>query len=70
MTRRFSNHPFQGDRETTLFYTFEPSPYGTLVTLRDQGFIGRSEAAYGNAGIWEKVLGWLDTWLATQQVVS
>jgi uncharacterized protein YndB with AHSA1/START domain len=63
MTRKFDNHPFQGNRETTITYRFEPSPHGTLVTLRDEGFIGRSEAAYGNAEIWEKVLGWLDAYL-------
>jgi uncharacterized protein YndB with AHSA1/START domain len=63
MTRRFDSHPFQGTRETTITYRFEPSPHGTLVTVRDEGFIGRSEAAYGNAEIWEKVLGWLDDYL-------
>jgi len=64
MTRRFGGNPFLGDRETTLTYLFEPSPYGTLLTLRENGFIGRSEAAYGNAENWEKVLGWLDTYLS------
>ena len=64
MTRKFDGHPFQGSRETTITYRFEPSPYGTLVTVRDEGFIGRSEAAYGNAEIWEHVLGWLDDFLS------
>jgi uncharacterized protein YndB with AHSA1/START domain len=63
MTRKFDNHPFQGSRETTITYRFEPSPHGTLVTVRDEGLIGRSDAAYGNAEIWEKVLGWLDAYL-------
>jgi len=63
MTRKFDGHPFQGTRETTITYRFEPSPHGTLVTVRDEGFIGRSEAAYGNAEIWENVLGWLDDYL-------
>jgi uncharacterized protein YndB with AHSA1/START domain len=63
MTRRFDGHPFQGTRATTITYRFEASAHGTLVTVRDEGFIGRSEAAYGNAGIWEKVLGWLDVYL-------
>ncbi|MEP6677333.1 MAG: SRPBCC domain-containing protein [Ferruginibacter sp.] len=63
MTRRFSAHPFLGDRETTITYRFQPSAYGTLITVRDEGFIGRSEAAYGNAEIWEKVLSWLDAYL-------
>ena len=64
MTRRFDAHPFLGDRETIITYRLEPSPYGTLVTVRDEGFIGRREAAYGNAEIWEKVLGWLDGYLS------
>jgi uncharacterized protein YndB with AHSA1/START domain len=63
MTRKFDRHPFQGSRETTITYRFEASPHGTLITVRDEGFIGRSEAAYGNAEIWEKVLGWLDAYL-------
>jgi uncharacterized protein YndB with AHSA1/START domain len=63
MTRKFDDHPFQGTRETTITYRFELAPHGTLITVRDEGFIGRSEAAYGNAEIWEKVLGWLDAYL-------
>ena len=68
MTRRFDAHPFLGERETTISYDFEPTPEGTLVTVRDEGFIGRSEAAYGNAEIWEHVLGWLDGYLITKNV--
>jgi len=64
MTRIFEGHPFLGPRETTITYRFEPSPHGTLITLRDEGFIGRSQAAYGNAEVWEKVLGWLDDYLS------
>jgi uncharacterized protein YndB with AHSA1/START domain len=66
MTRRFLNdaHPFLGPRETTITYCLDPSPYGTLVTVRDEGFIGRRDAAYGNAEIWEKVVGWLDAYLS------
>jgi uncharacterized protein YndB with AHSA1/START domain len=67
MTRRFDAHPFLGDRETTITYRIEPSSYGTLVTVRDEGFIGRSQAAIGNAEIWEKVLGWLDNYTALLQ---
>jgi uncharacterized protein YndB with AHSA1/START domain len=64
MTRRFGANPLLGDRETTATYRLEPSPNGTLITLREEGFIGRSEAAYGNAENWEKVLGWLDHYLS------
>ena len=63
MTRRFGANPLLGARETTLTYRLEPSPQGTLVTVREEGFIGRSEAVYGNAENWEKVLGWLDDYL-------
>ena len=67
MTRRFGANPLLEERETTLTYRFEPSPHGTLVTLREEGFIGRPEAAYGNAENWEKVLGWLDEYLIKEQ---
>jgi uncharacterized protein YndB with AHSA1/START domain len=66
MTRRFDAQPFLGDRETTITYGLEPSENGTMVTVRDEGFIGRSQAAYGNPEIWEKVLGWLDGYLTHQ----
>ena len=64
LTRRFDAHPFLGDRETTITYQLEPTPDGTLVTVRDEGFIGRAQAAQGNAEIWERVLGWLDAYLS------
>ncbi len=63
MTRAFDAHPFQGARTTTITYYFEPSPHGTLVTVRDEGLVGRREACYGNAEIWERVLSWLDAYL-------
>ena len=63
MTRKFEKHPLLGTRETTITYRFEPVAAGTRVTVRDEGFLGRSEAAYGNAEHWERVLGWLDTYL-------
>jgi len=46
-------------------FCFGPDPIatGTRVTVRDEGFIGRSEAAYGNAEHRERVLGWLDAYL-------
>ena len=66
MTRNFDRHPFLGPRETTITYRFEPSPHGTLVTVRDEGFVGRSQAAHGNAEIWERVLGWLDAYLSSR----
>ena len=59
MTRKFENHPLQGARETTITYRLEPVPDGTRLTMREEGYIGRSDAAYGNAEYWERVLGWL-----------
>jgi uncharacterized protein YndB with AHSA1/START domain len=60
MTRRFEKHPLQDPRETTITYRLEPIATGTRLTVRDEGLIGRSEAAYGNAEHWERVLAWLD----------
>jgi len=65
MTRKFDKHPLMGTRETTITYRLDPIANGTRVTVRDEGFIGRSEAAYGNAEHWERVLGWLDIYLST-----
>jgi uncharacterized protein YndB with AHSA1/START domain len=59
MTRRFEKHPLQGARETTITYRLDRIATGTRVTVREEGYIGRSEAAYGNAEHWERVLGWL-----------
>ena len=59
MTRKFEKHPLQGTRETTITYRLDPIATGTRVTVRDEGFVGRADAAYGNAEHWERVLGWL-----------
>jgi len=63
MTRRFEKHPLLGTRETTSIYRFEPIAMGTRITVREKGFLGRSEAAYANAERWERVLGCLDRYL-------
>lgn len=63
MTRRFAANPLIGERETTLHYRFDPSLHGTLITVREEGFVGRPDAAHGNAANWEKVLGWLHDYL-------
>jgi uncharacterized protein YndB with AHSA1/START domain len=62
MTRRFDEHPLLGNRETTITYRMNPTENGTFLTLRDEGFIGKSEAAFGNAEHWERVLSWLETY--------
>ena len=66
MTCRFDAHPFLGDRETTITYFFEPIARGTGATVGNEGFIGRSEGALGNAEVWEHTLGWLDGHLFEQ----
>lgn len=63
MTRHSAN-PLVGDRQTTLAFRFEPSPHGTLITLREDGFLGRPQAAHAAAESWEMTLGWLDRYLA------
>jgi uncharacterized protein YndB with AHSA1/START domain len=68
MTRRFEEHPLLGNRETTITYRLDPVAGGTRLTVRDEGFLGRSEAAYGNAEHWERVLGWLRTYFDTDAV--
>ena len=55
--------PLIGERETTLACRFEPSPRGTLITLREDGFLGRLQAAHGAAENWETFLGRLDAYL-------
>jgi len=51
MTRKFEKHPLQGTRETTITYRLDSIATGTRVTMRDEGFVGRSEAAYGSASV-------------------
>ncbi len=63
MTRKFEKHPLQGARETTITYRVEPVGNGTRLTMREEGYIGRSEAAYGNAEHWERVLAWFDSYM-------
>jgi uncharacterized protein YndB with AHSA1/START domain len=63
LTRHFAADPLIGERETTLACRFEPSPHGALITLREDGFLGRPQAAHANAENWENALGWLDAYL-------
>jgi uncharacterized protein YndB with AHSA1/START domain len=68
MTRKFEKHPLLGTRETTITYRLDPIATGTRVTVRDEGFVGRSEAALGNTEHWERVLGWLDLYMRSDSV--
>ena len=63
-TKKMDANPFVGERETTVTFQLSTSPYGTLVTIREEGFIGLPQAAFGTAENWEKVLSWLDTYLS------
>jgi uncharacterized protein YndB with AHSA1/START domain len=65
MTSRSDAHPLLGERETTITYRLEPIAGGTRLTMRDEGFLGRAEAAYGNAENWERVLGWLAAYMGS-----
>jgi hypothetical protein len=56
------HHLLLGTCETAITYRLDPIAAGTRVTVRDEGFIGRSEAAYGNAEHWERILGGLDVY--------
>ena len=67
LRRRFGANLLLGERETTLTYRLEPTPLGTLVTVRKEGFVDRPAAAFGNAENWEKVLSWLDDHLSRKQ---
>ena len=64
MTRHGASNPLIGDRQTTLAWRFAPSPLGTRITLREDGFLGRPQAAEAAAEDWEEILGWLDRYLA------
>ena len=53
------------NHETRVIYRLEPTATGTRVTLRHEGFEGRVEACNGHTQGWERVLGYLETYLAT-----
>jgi uncharacterized protein YndB with AHSA1/START domain len=64
LTRHFAADPLISERETTLACRFESSPRGALITLREDGFLGRPQAVHVAAENWEKILGWLDAHLS------
>ncbi len=51
---------------STITYHLDPIATGTRVAVRDEGFVGRSEAAYGNVEHWVRVLGWLDAYMRSE----
>lgn len=44
---------------TTLTYRLDPTPLGTRLTVRHEGFSGRTESCDAHTSGWELVLGWL-----------
>jgi uncharacterized protein YndB with AHSA1/START domain len=50
---------WDGGNTTTITYRLEPIEGGTRVTLRHEGFAGRTQSCDGHAKGWERVLGWL-----------
>jgi uncharacterized protein YndB with AHSA1/START domain/uncharacterized protein YciI len=48
-----------GGAPTTIRYQLEPTPTGTRVTVRHEGFGSRAQSCAGHAEGWERVLGWL-----------
>lgn len=60
-TRKYEwDFPVLGRRETTIAYRLDRIASGTRVTVRHEGFLDCSDAAYEHAAGWERVLGWLE----------
>jgi uncharacterized protein YndB with AHSA1/START domain len=57
----------QGHPATKLTYLLDDVPGGTRVTLRHEGFVTR-EACSAHAVGWERVLGWLESYLESSSV--
>lgn len=54
-----------GGHATTLTYSLAPTGTGTLLTIRHEGFgSDQAESCRSHARGWEKVLGWLQSWLS------
>jgi uncharacterized protein YndB with AHSA1/START domain len=49
---------------TTITYSLEPIDGGTRLTIRHSGFAGRPQSCEGHGQGWERVLGWLQAYLA------
>jgi uncharacterized protein YndB with AHSA1/START domain len=50
---------WDGEQQTTVSFVLDAIASGTRVTLRHDGFAGRSEACRDHANGWELVLDWL-----------
>lgn len=56
--------PWDGDNVTTVTYRLEAVDAGTRLTLRHEGFGAREGACRDHGFGWERVLGWLATFLS------
>jgi len=66
-TRRYDwDHPTLGRRATKVTTLLAPIETGTRVTVRHEDF-GSSEAAVEHAGGWERLLDWLQEYLAREK---
>jgi uncharacterized protein YndB with AHSA1/START domain len=55
---------WDGGSETTITYRLEAIAGGTRLTLRHEGFEGRVESCRGHGEGWERVLGWLASYVS------
>jgi uncharacterized protein YndB with AHSA1/START domain len=55
---------WDGGHPTTITYLLDRIDGGTRLTLRHEGFAGRVDSCRGHADGWERVLGWLTTFVA------
>jgi uncharacterized protein YndB with AHSA1/START domain len=58
--------PMLGRRATQVTYLCDPISTGTRVTVRHDGFAGLREIAELHASGWERVLGWLHSYLQSE----
>jgi uncharacterized protein YndB with AHSA1/START domain len=60
-------HDWDQDHPATkVTYVLDAVSGGTRVTVRHEGFVGRPEPCRRHAMGWERVLGWLETYLENQ----
>jgi len=55
---------WDGGHSTTIHYQLDPIATGTRVTVRHDGFGDRVESCESHSRGWERVLGWLDAFVA------
>jgi uncharacterized protein YndB with AHSA1/START domain len=55
---------WEGGHSTTIHYQLDPIATGTRVTVRHEGFGERAESCESHSRGWERVLGWLDAFVA------